>query len=86
MPRPRPCRCPRTFVLDGVELPVRANLGILRPADFIHRPAGGGVPVPLQSLQIGVQIVAAPRRCASPMRLSQRVSFAVIRLSLEAAT
>ena len=40
-----PCTAPKigqqTFVLDGVEMPVRANMG-LHAADFVHRPAGGG--------------------------------------------
>src|SRR5438876_791029 len=50
----------RTFVLDGVELPVRANLGIYtQPISFIGLPVVA-VPVPLQPLPIGVQIIAAP--------------------------
>src|SRR5437016_820927 len=59
-----PCTAPaigqRTFVLDGVELPVRANLGIYtQPISFIGLPVVA-VPVPLQPLPIGVQIIAAP--------------------------
>src|SRR5262249_42377476 len=61
-----PCTAPaigqRTFVLDGVELPVRANLGIYtQPISFIGLPVVA-VPVPLQPLPVDVQIVAAPWR------------------------
>jgi len=59
-----PCTAPaigqQTFVLDGVEMPVRANLGIYtQPISFIGLPVVC-VPVPLSPLPIGVQIVAAP--------------------------
>jgi 1-carboxybiuret hydrolase len=61
-----PCCAPRigqqTFMLDGVELPVRANLGIYtQPISFIGLPVVA-VPVPLAPLPIGVQIIAAPWR------------------------
>ncbi len=61
-----PCTAPRvgqqTFVLDGVELPVRPNLGIYtQPISFIGLPVVA-VPVPLEPLPIGVQIIAAPWR------------------------
>ncbi len=61
-----PCTAPKigqqTFVLDGVELPVRANLGIYtQPISFIGLPVAA-VPVPLSPLPIGVQIIAAPWR------------------------
>jgi aspartyl-tRNA(Asn)/glutamyl-tRNA(Gln) amidotransferase subunit A len=61
-----PCSAPligqQTFVLDGVELPVRANLGIYtQPISFIGLPVVA-VPVPLKPLPIGVQIIAAPWR------------------------
>ena len=43
-----PCSAPllgqQTFELDGVTLPVRANLGIFTPADQLHRPARRGRP------------------------------------------
>jgi 1-carboxybiuret hydrolase len=59
-----PCTAPRigqqTFVLDEVELPVRANLGLYtQPISFIGLPVVA-VPVPLEPLPIGVQIIAAP--------------------------
>ena len=61
-----PCTAPaigqQMFVLDGVELPVRANLGIYtQPISFIGLPVVA-VPVPLKPLPIGVQIIAAPWR------------------------
>jgi 1-carboxybiuret hydrolase len=61
-----PCTAPaigqQTFVLDGVETPVRANIGIFtQPISFIGLPVVA-VPVPLSPLPIGVQIIAAPWR------------------------
>jgi AtzE family amidohydrolase len=61
-----PCTAPKigqqTFVLDGVELPVRANLGIYtQPISFIGLPVAA-VPVSLSPLPIGVQIITAPWR------------------------
>jgi 1-carboxybiuret hydrolase len=61
-----PCIAPKlgqmTFVLDGVESPVRANIGIhTQPISFIGLPVVA-VPVPLQPMPIGVQIIAAPWR------------------------
>src|SRR5260221_955067 len=59
-----PCTAPligrTTFVLEGVELPVRANLGIYtQPISFIGLPVVA-VPVPLKPLPIAVQILAPP--------------------------
>jgi 1-carboxybiuret hydrolase len=49
-------------VLDGVTTPVRANLGIFtQPISFIGLPVVA-VPVPLEPLPVGVQIIAAPWR------------------------
>ena len=61
-----PCIAPKlgqvTFTLDGVELPVRANIGIhTQPISFIGLPVVA-VPVPLQPMPIGVQVIAAPWR------------------------
>jgi len=61
-----PCTAPaigqKTFVLDGVTLPVRANIGIYtQPISFIGLPVVA-VPVPLAPLPIGVQVIAAPWR------------------------
>ncbi len=61
-----PCIAPKigqkTFVLDGVELPIRANIGIhTQPISFVGLPVAA-VPVPLDPMPIGVQIIAAPWR------------------------
>lgn len=61
-----PCIAPKlgqtTFVLDGVELPVRANIGIhTQPISFVGLPVIA-VPVPLEPMPIGVQIIAPPWR------------------------
>ncbi len=61
-----PCSAPeigqQTFTLDGVELPVRPNMGLYtQPISFIGLPVVA-VPVPLKPLPIGVQIIAAPWR------------------------
>jgi 1-carboxybiuret hydrolase len=69
-----PCTAPRigqeTFTLDGVEMPVRANLGIYtQPISFIGLPVVA-VPVPLKPLPIGVQIVAAPWREDVALRIA----------------
>ncbi len=69
-----PCAAPKigqqTFVLDGVELPVRANMGIYtQPISFIGLPVVA-VPVPLQPLPIAVQIIAAPWREDVALRIA----------------
>jgi len=69
-----PCTAPligqQTFVLDGVELPVRANLGIYtQPISFIGLPVVA-VPVSLKPLPIGVQIIAAPWREDVALRIA----------------
>jgi 1-carboxybiuret hydrolase len=69
-----PCTAPRigqdTFTLDGVEMPVRANLGLYtQPISFIGLPVVA-VPVPLTPLPIGVQIVAAPWREDVALRIA----------------
>ena len=61
-----PCTAPaigqQTFMLDGVETPLRPNIGIYtQPISFIGLPVVA-VPVPLKPLPIGVQIIAAPWR------------------------
>jgi AtzE family amidohydrolase len=61
-----PCTAPKigqqTFVLDGVEMPLRPNIGIYtQPISFIGLPVVAA-PVPLKPLPIAVQIIAAPWR------------------------
>ena len=75
-----PCTAPligqQTFVLDGVELPVRANLGIYtQPISFIGLPVVA-VPVPLKPLPIGVQIIAAPWREDMALRVARALERA----------
>ena len=69
-----PCTAPaigqQTFVLDGVEVPVRANLGIFtQPISFIGLPVVA-VPVPLKPLPIGVQVITAPWREDVALRIA----------------
>jgi 1-carboxybiuret hydrolase len=80
-----PCIAPKlgqtTFVLDGVELPVRANIGIhTQPISFIGLPVVA-VPVPLQPMPIGVQIIAAPWR----EDIALRVAYALERMGAVSA-
>ncbi|MCK1639852.1 AtzE family amidohydrolase [Bradyrhizobium sp. 157] len=80
-----PCIAPKlgqvNFVLDGVELPVRANIGIhTQPISFIGLPVVA-VPVPLEPMPIGVQIIAAPWR----EDIALRVAHALERMGVAAA-
>ena len=60
----------QTFTLDGVEMPVRPNMGIYtQPISFIGLPVAA-VPVPLSPLPIGVQIIAAPWREDVALRIA----------------
>jgi aspartyl-tRNA(Asn)/glutamyl-tRNA(Gln) amidotransferase subunit A len=70
-----PCTAPKigqqNFTLDGVELPVRPNMGLYtQPISFIGLPVVA-VPVPLLPLPIGVQIIAAPWREDIALRIAQ---------------
>jgi AtzE family amidohydrolase len=82
-----PCVAPQigqvNFILDGIEMPVRANIGIhTQPISFIGLPVVA-VPVPLDPLPIGVQIIAAPWREDLALRvahaLEQRGVVAALR-------
>ena len=69
-----PCTAPKlgqqTLVLDGVELPLRPNVGIYtQPISFIGLPVVA-VPVPLTPLPIGVQVIAAPWREDVALRIA----------------
>jgi 1-carboxybiuret hydrolase len=80
-----PCVAPKLgqvmFVLDGVELPVRANIGIhTQPISFIGLPVVA-VPVPLEPMPIGVQIIAAPWR----EDIALRVAYALERAGVVSA-
>ena len=78
--RPRPARRRKigqlTFVIDGVELPVRPNVGIYtQPISFIGLPVVA-VPVPLSPLPIAVQIIAAPWREDIALRIAHALEKA----------
>jgi len=71
----------QTFRLDGVEMPVRPNLGIYtQPISFIGLPVVA-VPIPLAPLPIGVQIIAAPWR----EDVALRIAYALERAGVAAA-
>jgi AtzE family amidohydrolase len=75
-----PCVAPKigqaNFVLDGVELPVRANIGIhTQPISFIGLPVVA-VPVPLDPMPIGVQLIAAPWREDIALRVAHALQQA----------
>ena len=73
-----PCRAPKsgqvTFELDGVTLPVRANIGVFtQPISFIGLPV---VAVPVRvddGLPLGVQIIAAPWREDLALRVARHL-------------
>ncbi|MVT74909.1 AtzE family amidohydrolase [Bradyrhizobium cajani] len=80
-----PCTAPKlgqvNFTLDGVELPVRANIGIhTQPISFIGLPVVA-VPVPLEPLPIGVQIITAPWR----EDIALRVAYALEQMGVVSA-
>lgn len=80
-----PCTAPKlgqvNFNLDGVELPVRANIGIhTQPISFIGLPVVA-VPVPLEPLPIGVQIICAPWR----EDIALRVAYALEKMGVVSA-
>jgi aspartyl-tRNA(Asn)/glutamyl-tRNA(Gln) amidotransferase subunit A len=75
-----PCTAPlvgqQTFNLNGVEMPVRPNLGIYtQPISFIGLPVVAA-PVPLKPLPIGVQIIAAPWREDVALRIARQLEQA----------
>jgi Asp-tRNA(Asn)/Glu-tRNA(Gln) amidotransferase A subunit family amidase len=60
----------QTMLLDGVETPVRANLGIYtQPISFIGLPVVAA-PIPLKPLPVAVQIIAAPWREDVALRIA----------------
>jgi aspartyl-tRNA(Asn)/glutamyl-tRNA(Gln) amidotransferase subunit A len=75
-----PCAAPaigqQTFVLDGVEMPLRPNIGVYtQPVSFIGLPVVAA-PVPVSPLPIGVQIIAAPWREAVALRVAHALEQA----------
>jgi aspartyl-tRNA(Asn)/glutamyl-tRNA(Gln) amidotransferase subunit A len=69
-----PCTAPmigqQTFMLGGVETPLRPNIGVYtQPISFIGLPVVAA-PVPLKPLPIAVQIIAAPWREDAALRVA----------------
>lgn len=73
-----PCRAPKGgqthFVLDGVTVPVRPNIGVFtQPISFIGLPVVA-VPVWLDAgLPLGVQVIAAPWREDHALRVARHL-------------
>ena len=76
-----PCRAPRIgqqfFVLDGVEMPIRPNIGVYtQPISFIGLPV---VAVPIRpdaGLPLGVQVIAPPWREDLALRVARELERA----------
>ena len=80
-----PCTAPeigqQTFNLAGVDLPVRANLGLYtQPISFVGLPVVA-VPIPLEPLPIGIQIITAPWR----EDVALRVAYVLEKMGVAAA-
>ncbi len=66
----------QTMMLEGAEVPLRANIGIYtQPISFIGLPVVC-VPLPLRPLPIGVQIIAAPWREDIALRIAHHLEEA----------
>jgi AtzE family amidohydrolase len=75
-PFPAPRIGQQTMLLDGVEVPLRPNIGIFtQPISFIGLPVVA-VPVPLEPLPIGVQVIAAPWREDIALRIAHALERA----------
>jgi len=75
-PFPAPRIGQQTMQLEGAEVPLRPNIGIFtQPISFIGLPA---VPVPLEPLPIGVQIIAAPWREDIALRIAHALDQAKV--------
>jgi aspartyl-tRNA(Asn)/glutamyl-tRNA(Gln) amidotransferase subunit A len=71
----------QTMLLDGVETPVRANLGIYtQPISFIGLPVVAA-PIPLRPLPIAVQIIAAPWREDVALRVAYALEQAGVAIA-----
>ncbi len=63
----------KSLVLDGVEMPLRPNIGLFtQPISFIGLPVVA-VPVPAAPLPIGVQVIAAPWREDVALRIAHEL-------------
>ena len=80
-----PCTAPKlgqqTFVLDGIEMALRPNIGIYtQPISFVGLPVVAA-PVPLTPLPIAVQIIAAPWREDVALRVAHALEQAGIAIA-----
>jgi aspartyl-tRNA(Asn)/glutamyl-tRNA(Gln) amidotransferase subunit A len=76
-----PCRAPlsgeTTLVLDGVAVPMRANIGLFtQPISFIGLPVVAAPVWPDDGLPLGVQIIAAPWREDLALRVARHLERA----------
>jgi 1-carboxybiuret hydrolase len=77
-PFPAPRIGQQTMQLDGAEVPLRPNIGIFtQPISFVGLPVVA-VPVPLEPLPIGVQIIAAPWREDIALRIAYALDQAKV--------
>lgn len=82
-----PCTAPlveqKTFVLDGQELPVRANLGLFtQPISFAGLPVvTAPMPAP-NGLPLGVQVIAAPGREDLALRVAHALEKQGVAISI----
>jgi aspartyl-tRNA(Asn)/glutamyl-tRNA(Gln) amidotransferase subunit A len=85
-PTTAPLISQKTFVLDGVELPVRANMGVYtQPISFIGLPVATVPLTAASGLPIGVQVISAPGREDVALRISHALEQAgVARLRVAA--
>jgi 1-carboxybiuret hydrolase len=75
-PFPAPRIGQQTMMLEGAEVPLRPNIGIFtQPISFVGLPVVA-VPVPLEPLPIGVQIIAAPWREDVALRIARALEEA----------
>ena len=80
-----PCTAPligqQTFVLDGVEMLLRPNIGVYtQPISFIGLPVAA-VPIALTPMPIGVQIITAPWREDVALRIAYALEQAGVAVS-----
>jgi 1-carboxybiuret hydrolase len=76
-----PCVAPligeKTFVLDGIEMPVRPNIGIYtQPISFVGLPVVAVPVLTALDLPIGVQIITAPWREDIALRVARALETA----------
>jgi 1-carboxybiuret hydrolase len=77
-PMTAPALGQQTMMLEGAEVPLRANIGIYtQPISFVGLPVVC-VPVPMQPLPISIQVIAAPWREDIALRIAQYLEGAQV--------